>query len=214
MRKTKIKICGITSTEEMKWLIEEEVEYAGIVLFYKESRRYCTLEQAESMIKMVKKQMVQSRITLVAVCVSPTVDQVDLVWKMGFDMIQIHGELSQEVLKRCQIPVIRAYHFQQNSEEVSFEEQNLAGILLDAAKPGSGEAFDWKQLDQGNIERIRRAGMQFFLAGGLQCENVRAAISCADPDVVDCSSGVEQDGIKGKDREKIRKFVSEVRRYE
>ena len=211
MKKTKIKICGITSTEELKWLMEEKVEYAGVVLFYKGSKRYCASEQAECIVKMAKEQ---GEIIMVAVCVSPTLEEMKLVCDMGFDMIQIHGEISAQTISRCKIPVIRAFSHEHIPEETYAKEPNLSAILLDSVRPGSGEAYGWDQMEQNDIQKIRSTGRKVFLAGGLRYENVSLAIQIVSPDVVDCSSGVERDGLKGKDREKIRNFVREVRRYE
>ena len=55
-------------------------------------------------------------------------------------------------------------------------------------------------------------GSMQFLAGGLTEENVREAIRHVAPDIVDVSSGVEENGIKS--REKIIRFVRKVRENE
>ena len=53
---------------------------------------------------------------------------------------------------------------------------------------------------------------KLILAGGLRAENVQAGIRLFDPDVVDVSSGVEDEGAKSMD--KIMTFIREVRDYE
>ena len=45
-RDIKIKICGITTEEEVSWLLEEQVEYAGFVIWEK-SKRYISVERAK-----------------------------------------------------------------------------------------------------------------------------------------------------------------------
>ena len=72
--------------------------------------------------------------------------------------------------------------------------------------PGSGRTFDWDILSQ-----IERDGKLFILAGGLNPDNVRKAVAAVNPDMVDVSSGVENDDGFGKDILKIEKFVKQIR---
>ena len=66
--------------------------------------------------------------------------------------------------------------------------------------------FDWNILKNIHID-----GKTFILAGGLEPENVARAINLIHPDGVDVSSGVESDGVPGKDKKKIELFVNNVR---
>ncbi len=74
-----------------------------------------------------------------------------MIEQMDFHIIQVHGKLSDEVLGEIKLPVWRAYNIQDemNPEEVS--NPKICGYVLDGAKPGSGEAFDWEAL--GNFQR-------------------------------------------------------------
>ena len=82
-----------------------------------------------------------------------------------------------------------------------------AAVLLDTAKVGelggTGETFDWE------IAREAAAKLPFLLAGGLNPENVAAAVGRVRPWAVDVSSGVETGGVK--DIEKIRAFIRAVK---
>jgi phosphoribosylanthranilate isomerase len=73
-------------------------------------------------------------------------------------------------------------------------------LLLDSGL-GGGRRFDWSLLQ--DIHR------PYYLAGGLDSENVVDAVRTLRPYGVDVSSGVEQDGIK--DGEKVRRFIRAVR---
>ena len=66
---------------------------------------------------------------------------------------------------------------------------------------GTGQAFDW------NI--LKDIKQPFFLAGGLNSENVNDAIKTCNPYVVDVSSAVETDGYK--DEEKIKEFITKIK---
>ena len=75
-------------------------------------------------------------------------------------------------------------------------------VLLDSGVGGTGETFDW--------ELIKDIGRDYFLAGGLNPDNVEAACVRFNPYAVDVSSGVETDKIK--DFEKMEKFAAAVRK--
>lgn len=215
----RIKICGLTSTEEASWVVEERVDYAGIVMFYPKSHRNMVVAEAQELLPVLKagKTLSGESIRTVAVTVSPTPEQVEEIQSAGFDRIQVHGELSKASFDAIQIPMIRAFNgFDWEAYERFQHCEKVEAYLFDAGTPGSGQIFDWDVL-----RKLPRDEKPVFLAGGLNADNVRQAIHEVKPDVVDVSSGVERDvpiGVKqdgsvrvGKDREKIRAFVKAVR---
>lgn len=211
MKKTEIKICGITTQEEMRWLIDEKAEYAGVILFYEKSKRFSTLEQASRILEVVKYAQVAEKPKMVAVCMNPTLKQAKIIEEMGFDFLQVHGKLPVEILESCTIPIIRAISFQDLYDIPAQFEKRIAGILYDSCKPGSGETYDWSLFLQKRKQTESDRDKKFILAGGLNPENVREAIRILHPDIVDVSSGVEQPEKQGKDKEKIEEFIREVR---
>lgn len=206
----KVKICGLTTIEEVQMLMEEKADFGGVVLFYEKSKRNCSTEQAEKIAKALK----QAEIKSVAVMVSPDLSQTEEIEKAGFDYLQIHGELKEEVLRNGTLPIIRAFNISNMKEQETLkQEKRVVGWLFDAAVPGAGEAFDWSLL-----ERIERDGKMLFLAGGLNAENVSMAIKQVKPDVVDVSSGVEFESAEEikrrgfrKNPEKVKAFIKNVR---
>ncbi len=206
---TKIKICGLTSAEEASWIAQERVDYAGIVVFYPQSRRNRTIAQAREILSALQgaRALSGEPIRVVAVTVSPDPAQTEEIQNAGFDRIQIHGTLSEETLAAVHIPVIRAFN---GLEREAYEKARLCrkveAYLFDAGKPGSGKTFDWEVL-----RLLPRDEKPVFLAGGLDPSNVAEAVRRVEPDAVDVSSGVEKDTRDGKDREKLRAFVRAVR---
>ena len=195
---TQIKICGFTDPKEAAFISYPDVSYMGMVLFFEKSKRNISLETAKVIMRAA-----DPRIRKVAVVVSPTVEQAKDIEKAGFDFLQVHGVLREDVLIEAAIPIIRAYNGRAGEEA---ESPRICAYLFDAAEPGSGKAFDWKML----AEKKRKK--PWFLAGGLTAANVGRAISLIHPDVVDVSSGVEYTDRKGKDPEKIAEFVRAVQR--
>jgi Phosphoribosylanthranilate isomerase len=198
----KIKICGITDIGETECLNEAGVDYAGFVLFCPKSRRNTEIEKAKEIMGYLDPQ-----IQTVAVVVEPSEEQLLEIAEAGFDLVQIHGRILEEVLSQTKIPVLRAFNVSDLSEFSRFEEmEHVAGYVFDAQKPGSGRVFDWTLLKE-----LPQTKKLTFLAGGLDADNVREALAATKVDGVDTSSGVERAGGAGKDPEKIRSFVEAVR---
>lgn len=211
-----VKICGITRDEETAVLNELNVDYAGMVLFFEKSPRNIPITRAAELVKMFKTQ-----IKKVAVMVSPDISQIKEIELAGFDYIQIHKEMSEEVYEEANIPIIRAINIGSNPTEELVQsvkelltKSKIQGILFDAGASGSGKTFDW-EIVSGLLDTIKASDKKLFLAGGLTCDNIKAAIENVSPDAVDVSSGVEydrSDGIfKGKNPELVKRFVKEVR---
>ena len=202
---TKIKICGLTSPAEARYLNEHHVDFAGMVLFFPKSKRNISIEQAKEVMAAL-----DASIKRVAVVVSPSIEQVRQIEAAGFDYIQIHGEIPEtetEAEAAIAIPILKAFNVSDmGSYEKYHNDSRIAGYVFDAIEPGSGKTFDWKLVD--NIPRDEKL---LLLAGGLNSDNVRMAIEAVHPDGVDVSSGVENDNGAGKNPEKIHDFVSAIK---
>lgn len=213
----KIKICGLRFAEEADYLNEVKVDYAGFV-FYEKSKRNINIDTAKEIFKRL-----DSNIQKVAVTVSPTKELVESINDAGFDVLQVHKELTAEVLETAKTKVWYAVNIEDDADfdkKQSFIETlpeelkcKIEAILVDAPSFGSGKPFNWEK-----SKRLKKAGAQspplfegrdLILAGGLRPENVSEGINIFNPDVVDVSSSVE--GENGKDREKILSFVNAVR---
>lgn len=216
MKTPKIKICGLTRPEEADFLNEVRADYAGFV-FFEKSKRNVTFAQAKE---------IQNRLSVdikrVAVTVSPDLELYHQIAEAGFDILQVHGALSPEVLEQSAIPIWRACNMEKTEELEQLEDhENITAYVVDAKTAGSGKTFDW-QSSREVMERKEQYfhGKAFILAGGLHSQNVREGIKLFEPDVVDVSSGVEKifsgaegfgAGHTGKDRQLILEFVTQVR---
>lgn len=202
---TKVKICGLTSPAEARYLNENHVDFAGMVLFFPKSKRNISIEQAMEIMAAL-----DASIKRVAVVVSPSIEQVRQIEAAGFDYVQIHGEIPEtetEAEAAIAIPILKAFNVSDmDSYEKYHNDSRIAGYVFDAIEPGSGKTFDWKLVD--NIPRDEKL---LLLAGGLNPDNVRMAIEAVHPDGVDVSSGVENDDGAGKNAEKIHDFVAAVK---
>lgn len=202
---TKIKICGLTSPAEARYLNENHVDFVGMVLFFPKSKRNISIEQAKEIMAAL-----DASIKRVAVVVSPSIEQVRQIEAAGFDYVQIHGEIPEtetEAEAAIAIPILKAFNVSDmGSYEKYHNDSRIAGYVFDAIEPGSGKTFDWKLVD--NIPRDEKL---LLLAGGLNPDNVHMAIEAVHPDGVDVSSGVENDDGAGKNPDKIHDFVAAVK---
>ena len=190
-------------------------------LFYmKKTCRYIPISKTQELFEKLN-----DSIKKVAVAVSPDVTMVKQVMDAGFDILQVHGNLTEEVLAVTEIPVWQAVNLTDANifEELVREyrdlsiDEKITALLMDAKEFGSGKTFGWDayERDEGKemLRQLRqileKEQIQFVLAGGLTPDNVSRGIDIFSPDIVDVSSGVEKEPGQGtgKDRKKIQKFV-------
>lgn len=148
-----------------------------------------------------------SRPLVVGVFADQPVEEVnDIADAAGLDLVQLSGNESIEFAAGVSRPVILVRHVTPEAdpdELVGNIRPGPVALLLDSAsgsaRGGTGRAFDW------GIAAEAGRRMPLMLAGGLNPENVSAAIEKAAPWGVDVSSGVETNGAK--DIEKVKAFI-------
>ena len=207
----KVKICGITKPQEARYLNEAGADYAGFVFFAK-SKRNVTVDEA-----LAIQAELHPPIKRVAITVAPDRRLVERIEDAGFDILQVHQSIDREILEHVHIPVWFAVNIAdevQLTEKIKFLEElpdvlfdKIEAFVVDGADYGSGKTFDWDIL-----KNIPHDNKLFLLAGGLDCSNVLDAIKIINPDIVDVSSGVENETTTGKSREKISGFITAVRK--
>ena len=191
---TKVKICGLSTKEAVKTAVSAGADYIGFV--FAPSKRQVTVEQAIDLAKFIP-----SHIQKVGVFVSPSrAELLEAVDKVGLDFVQVHGQVVDKLFENLPCASIQAVQVDGNGHVPNSQADYL---LFDAPVAGSGQTFDWGQLDTTELTQ------PFFIAGGLNEDNVARAIQHFSPFAVDVSSGVETDGQK--DHEKIRRFIERVK---
>jgi len=195
---TKIKMCGLSRPEDIAFANEVRPDYIGFV-FAKKSSRYVTPEKAAELAAKLDKSIVP-----VGVFVDSDFEEIMHTVNLGAIRIaQLHGNEPVKLVKRLQengVPVIRAFQIKSEDDVKKAETSCADHILLDSGK-GSGLTFDWSVL--------KNARRPYFLAGGLDPENVSRAVTDLHPYAVDVSSGLETGGVK--DRTKMIAFAAAVR---
>jgi phosphoribosylanthranilate isomerase len=201
-----VKICGITSVEDGLMAAEAGVQAVGLV-FWEGSPRRVDKKKAREIagalppgVWRVGVFVDATRAELAACCEA-----------VPLDVVQLHGDESPKEaagLGRKVWKAVRVGRGFAPGEALRFGDE-VSGIVLDtkAGVPGgSGKAFDWEL-----AREVRRAVPFLVLAGGLDPQNVAAAIRAVHPDVVDVSTGVESRPGR-KDPAKVKAFLEAVRR--
>lgn len=193
---TKVKFCGLTKEADILAANELLPDYVGFV-FAPKSRRCITPEKAAAL-----KEKLNASICAVGVFIDETYEAVAKLHKSGIiDIAQLHGNESSEYIERLRslshMQIIQAFRIKTAADVAAAQKSPADYILLDAPVPGGGTVFDWSL--------IKELDRPFFLAGGLNPDNVKQAALELEPYAVDVSSGIETDGIK--DKEKMRRFL-------
>ena len=197
---TEIKLCGLSRTCDIQIANELKPQYIGFV-FAPKSKRYVKPEKAREL-----KQMLAPNIKAVGVFVNEKPETIAAFLNNGLiDVAQLHGDESDDYImqlrKYTDRPIIKAFRIK-TTEDIADAKQSAANYDLLDSGAGTGVVFDWNL-----IHSIQRP---YFLAGGLQSGNVRAAIRTLRPFAVDVSSGIETNGVK--DKTKMAAFVAAVRK--
>ena len=191
---TKVKICGLSTKEAVEVAVSAGADYIGFV--FAPSKRQVTVEQAIELAKFIP-----SHIQKVGVFVSPSrADLLEAIEKVGLDLVQVHGQVVDKLFENLPCGSIQAVQIGEGEHVPNSQADYL---LFDAPVAGSGQIFDWGRLDTTELAQ------PFFIAGGLNEDNVEEAIQHFTPYAVDVSSGVETNGQK--DHEKIRRFIERVK---
>ncbi len=205
MSTVRIKICGLTRTEDVKSAIEAGADAVGFV-FTKSPRRI----SVETAIRLV--DYVPGDVLRVGLFLNEDRSEIaQVVSSVPLDILQFHGSETERECSAFGLPWLKAVAMEnaQSARQAERDFPNAMGLLLDShtagRRGGSGRVFDWSLSSP--------VSKPVWLAGGLNAENVARAISIVRPFAVDVSSGVEASpGIK--DASRIMAFVNAVRKVE
>lgn len=204
---TKIKICGLTRTEDAVLAADLGADFLGFI-FVPSSPRYIEPERAAELIAAVRERNAASR--MVGVFRDASADYIrEIASIAGLDLAQLHGTETDEDIQALGIPAIKSFRIGDTLPDTT-SVPSADWLLFDAYDErrggGTGRRFDWSLL------ALYPRTKPFFLAGGITPDNVAAAISLVRPDAVDIASGVESEaGIK--DEAKLRSLFQRIRHH-
>lgn len=204
--RTRVKYCGIRNVRDAQTAVELGVDAIGLV-FYAPSVRAVDIAEASLIADTIA-----PFVTRVGLFLDAAANEVAAVLKcVDLDLLQFHGTETPEYCGQFDLPYIksvaRTEHgwLRQYAERYAEARALLLDSNLSGAPGGSGEVFDWN--------RPLECGKPIVLAGGLDAENVAAAIRALHPYGVDVSSGIESPrGVKNTAL--MESFMREVNRVD
>ncbi len=209
-----IKLCGLKEPSHIEVAFNLGIKYIGFV-FFEKSPRFLKNETAKSLIALTPPGIIK-----VGLVVNPSDDCLNLISGLDLDMLQLHGSESiariKEIKSKFNFSLIKAIGVKDKKDlDLVKRYSEVADHLLIDAKPssnsilpgGNGIKFDWTILQKMSWD------FPWFLAGGLNANNVIEALRLTKAKKVDLSSGVE-DTSGRKSVNKITNFVEKIKKYE
>ncbi|MBE0477086.1 MAG: phosphoribosylanthranilate isomerase [Coriobacteriia bacterium] len=205
MRRTRVKICGLTDPADAAAAVRAGADAVGVVLA--DGPRRLTLDAAERVLAEVPPMVARVGVFVDA----PEALVAEAVRRLGLTAVQFHGAEPPEACASCVAPVIKAFRVREgfSAHGIDPYRRSAAAVLLDTfvegVAGGTGRTFPWERFRDSLPE-----GLPVIVAGGLDPVNVGSAVRALRPYAVDVSSGVEE--LPGaKDHVKVEAFVAAVR---
>lgn len=213
MKRTRVKVCGITCIEDALAAVDQGVDGLGFIFFEKSPRNVDPVVAR----KIIEK--LPPFVDIVGVFVNRSKEEIEeLVNYCRLNHLQLHGDESTEFceqvksdLSTCR--VMKAFRIGDSIDQILFDEYSpyVHGFLLDTyqkgVEGGTGHVFSWDMLKEVQLPK------PLILAGGLNPENVVDAVAQVHPHALDINSGVELAPGK-KDHKAIELLMSRLRKYE
>jgi len=203
MKRTRIKICGLTREADVDEAVAAGADALGFVLFA-QSARHVSLERAQVLIGRLP-----PFVTPVLLFVNATAQALGSATQaLPQATLQFHGDETPDECRAAGRPWLRAVRMAPGVDllDCAVRFHGAQALLLDAhvdGYGGGGKVFDWSQIPPS-------VPLPVVLSGGLNPANVIDGVVRVRPWAVDVSSGVEvSKGIKSP--ELMRRFCQAVR---
>jgi phosphoribosylanthranilate isomerase len=197
-----VKICGITNEDDALLAVAMGADAVGFI--FAPSER----QVAAQVVYDITRRLPPEILTVAVFRNEHPKLVVDTAHRAGVKAVQLHGrETPAQALEVAQ-------HFRWVIKAFGADDPNLPRadqygtdmILLDAPEPGSGKVFDW------SLAGDAPDSVKLILAGGLNPDNVGAAVTEVQPWGVDVASGVERAPGK-KDALAVKRFIENARAH-
>ena len=187
-----IKICGLTRAEDVLYADSLGADFVGFIFAAGFGRNVCG-EKFEA-IKPVFKIVHAKKVAVITDINSPEAEAAASYVEQGIlDCIQLHGIEYSEVLERF----LSLPHYFAITEKNGPMEQAAEKLFL------MGEP----RFLQDSKSQSYDTNHKLWLAGGVTPENALELLEHFQPELIDVSSGVEDDFVGIKNHEKIKKIM-------
>ena len=199
----KVKICGLSTAEQVQTSIKYGADFCGFILNYPKSHRFIEFEKAKELTKIEKKNT-----KYVAVLVNPDENELEKFSKLNIDYFQIYGNYNSNLISNIKSKfnkkVITAIQVKNKKDVLNYKQfQDVADIILWDSS-GLEYSLDW------NFNWIRSVpnNITKMIAGNINIDKLKKILKLAD--IVDVSGALETNKVK--DIIKIKNFLNSLKK--
>ena len=178
----KVKICGLSTAEQVEVSIKYGADFCGFILNYPKSHRFIEFEKAKELTEVEKKNT-----KYVAVLVNPKEDELEKFSKLKIDYFQIYGNFNSNLISNIK-DVLDYKQFQGVADIILWDSSGLEHSL--------DWNFNWINSIPNNITKM--------IAGNININKIKKILKLAD--IVDVSGSLETNKVK--DIIKIKNFLN------
>jgi phosphoribosylanthranilate isomerase len=216
--RTRVKYCGLVRPQDVDAAVAIGADAIGFV-FYPRSPRLLDPDTAAAL-----RRRLPSWVTAVGLFVNERPEVIGpLARRVGLDVVQLHGDETADQARALQVTWWKAIRIGAAATAATPGGEESTGVfirrsldafadaefcLLDSLSPGyggSGQTFDWTLVPKDASPRL-------IMSGGLDADNVGAAVARVRPFGVDTSSGIQAEDPRRKDVGRMEQFMEAVRR--
>ena len=198
-----IKVCGLTTTEQVETCIDYGTNFCGFILNYKKSHRFIDYKTAKQLTTIDKKNTV----SYVGVLVDPTIEELKTFSSLNLDYFQIYGDFNEDQIaeiksKYCK-KIIMALQIKKKEDVLKYKNyEKIADIILFDSS-GLHQSLSW---NYNWIKTVPSAVIK-MLAGNINIDMLENLKEIAD--IIDVSGALETDKVK--DIIKIKEFLRKIK---
>ena len=195
----KVKICGLSTAEQVEISIKYGADFCGFILNYPKSHRFIEFEKAKELTEVEKKNT-----KYVAVLVNPKENELEKFSKLNIDYFQIYGNYNSNLISNIKSKfnkkIIAAIQVKNKKDVLNYKQfQDVADIILwdsSGLEHSLDWNFNWINSVPNNITKM--------IAGNINISKIEKILKLAD--IVDVSGALETNKVK--DIIKIKNFLN------
>ena len=199
----KVKVCGLSSAEQVKTCVQHEADYCGFILNYPKSHRFIQFEKAKELTNIEKKYT-----KYVGVLVNPKNEELEKFSKLNVDYFQIYGNYNEKSISDIKLKfnkkVIVTIQIKNKKDILNYKQfEKIADIILwdsSGLELSLDWNFDWMNSIQSKVTKM--------IAGNINIDKLERIFNLAD--IVDVSGALETNKVK--DISKIKNFLNKLKK--
>ena len=198
-----IKVCGLTTTEQVETCIDYGTNFCGFILNYKKSHRFIDYKTAKQLTTIDKKNTV----SYVGVLVDPTIEELKIFSSLNLDYFQIYGDFNEDQIteiksKYCK-KIIMALQIKKKEDILKYKNYEKVADIILFDSSGLHQSLSWNY----NWIKTVPSSIVKMLAGNINIDMLENLKEIAD--IIDVSGALETDKVK--DIIKIKKFLRKIK---